>query len=285
MTYGFVVAHDTDTMMTYYIPALTILQSVSQQCGLPSLTMLDNFDLTGSSISEADNNTESTAKVDEPLAPTEEPEKELILQTYLEKIRSYTIENVDGQQYILTSSLVDWLVAKANPIASHLDILLDYVYAQNFMVPINTVKVSVGSQKCLLVFSILLELGHGYLIDKFQQHNLTDDRLPFALAQLEDTMAKMELIGVDWLARKFSEKQWAYLPMHFEYGASFVCPPQRIVPIHQRQRINDKGGIATLWRVVILEAFVDHDLRQVASNARYNESSDFLGYVSTISNL
>ena len=70
--------------------------------------------------------------------------------------------------------------------------------------------------------------------------------------------------------------------MQFDYGASFVCPPQRVVPIHQRQRINDKGGIATLWQVVILEAFIDHDLRQVASNTRYDDPKDFLGYVSTI---
>ncbi|KAG8525536.1 uncharacterized protein KY384_009180 [Bacidia gigantensis] len=278
MVYGFVVAHDAETMMTYFVPATKIFESIYRQCGLIDLPLQDFFGLEGSQVDARDRESDPSSKTGAPVRRFEQPASDSIFQMFMDKLRLHTTRNVDQQQYILTPSLEEWFLVKANPNASHLDLLLDFVYAQKIIVPVDADKVSDGSQKCLLVFSILLQIGHGDLIDKFQERGLIDSRLPFERAQVVDTIVQMGVQDAQEIAQQFSEKQWAYLPMIFQYGARLVCPPQMIVPIHQKQRINTKGGIATLWHIVVLEAFVDQALREVASNARYDDPSDHLGY-------
>ena len=178
-----------------------------------------------------------------------------------------------------------------NPNASHLDLLLDSVYSQHKILPIEADKISSGIGKCLLVFIISLELGCGNLIDSFQEYDLVDDRLPFSLGQLVNTLSRMKLPDANTRAQQFSGNQWPYLPMRFQINSSSICPPNNVILIQRKLPINARGGIATLWQIAVHEAFVDQELCQNVLHAKIDDTLDALqdvridlyGYINTYS--
>lgn len=273
MTYGFIVAHESETLITYFVPALAIFESILAQCRLSDFTLEDLFSLTPiverlETIAEA------------PLVNIKRPIGRPIFQEFMKLLEESTLVNAGEKQYILGKRLQQLLLQKPDGDTSRLDLLLDSIYLESITLPIKSENISSGSQKSLLVFSILLELGHGHLIDQFQRYYLTDTRLPFDIQELSRALSKMRAKDADKLAQDFSKRQWAYCPMIYEYGVSLTCLPQTVFPIHHMRRINDKGGTAKLWQIEVLEEFVGPKLREVASLASYLGSSDNLGLVS-----
>ncbi|KAL8716475.1 MAG: hypothetical protein Q9225_006202 [Loekoesia sp. 1 TL-2023] len=261
-------SHETQAWSIEAEIASAVLKSILSQCGLPGNPLEDSFNLDGFNLSEAATKNKPMEKTQAPRQSLPRSDIDSIIHEFASVVREYTMQNVYGKRFILIPFLRQWLLAKGSPFASRLDLLLDSVYSEMTIVPIEADAISSGSQECLLVFSMLVELGHGYLIDRFQKYGLTDSRLPFDLKQVKDYLIRMAWPNADELAQVFWKTQWAYLPMRFEYGFSCVCPPQNVIPIQRRQRVNDKGAIAELWQVEVPEAFVGHKLRQMSSNAR-----------------
>ncbi|KIW28385.1 uncharacterized protein PV07_08053 [Cladophialophora immunda] len=83
-------------------------------------------------------------------------------------------------------------------------------------------------------------------------------------------------------ARRFYEAQWAYILLRLKFQKNLYRERERVIPIHQRQRVNSKGGISSVWEIVVLEDFVDPRLRERASSARFMNASDNLGYLSPV---
>lgn len=281
--YGFIVAHDSEAMISYLIPASAIFESIINHCGVSGLSVEDLFKSRTPKLDEKVTRPRQTH-----LPETSVRSRNLALESFelpvsedfSKMLKSCRMINVEGKTYIRTTPLVEWMLGKGKSNASHLEILLDRVYSRDMMVPIEASAISTGAHSSLLVFSILLELGYGHLIHLFHRYDLTDRRLPYQTAELRAVLDRVEVSGESGLAERFTEKQWAYQPLQLQYRVSLDCPPEMVVPIHQRQQINAKGGTATLWEIVVLEDFVNDELREVAANARYNDSSDNLGFVS-----
>lgn len=189
------------------------------------------------------------------------------LHEFKEVLRDCTVEAVCGRPCIQVSKLIRWLESDAQPGVSRVEILLDYAYRnrRSPTPPLRADDVCKGEDSCALVFSILLELDHGELIDLFENRGLCDKRLPIPLSDLKDLRDH----GFPY-AEDFNRKQWAFCPANFDYH-SRNYHSDRIIPICKREEINDKGGTARLWQIAVQEEFVKPNLRDRVPNSKFHD--------------
>jgi hypothetical protein len=292
--YGMVVAHDPNTLMTYIVPAISVFQTITERCGQRSLSAGDMFSVSGleldaSTLIEKAVSENSPAKNEGigahrrgflPRSVRPISGDINILQAFLSVLEAYTLISQEGKPYIRTEALSRWLRSDSGA-TSHIDLLLDYAYSKYTIVPVDPDQISKNGDPCLYIFSVLLELGHGDLIDRFQRLGLTDRSLPVDHPRLQRVLAGLELPDSSILAKDFFDTQWAYAPLilALDMGRDNL-PVQTVIPILRKHQINAKGGSATLWQIEVLEDFVDHRLREVAVSAKSNDAEDTVGYVS-----
>jgi hypothetical protein len=142
-----------------------------------------------------------------------------------------------------------------------------------------------GAQCCVAVFSILLQIGWGDLIHLFRSHEIFDSSLPVVLFTLKDIFREMirylqleDQISPDALAEDFNNQQWSFCPAIFREG-EFDFVQNRIIPIFSKEKINTKGGTATLWQIEVLEEFVHESLRKIFEESAYDDEDDQMGKV------
>jgi hypothetical protein len=142
-----------------------------------------------------------------------------------------------------------------------------------------------------LVFSILLTIGQEKQLSVFGQHKITDDRLPINLAELKEKIVdEMRLQNGEQIAEDFNNIQWSFRPavLHIEetsYHRRWILPIHHKTPLqfdNKGQEVH-KGGTAKLYQIVVLEEFLSKQLRDVIPRSCYDEQSDDLGPVSSIS--
>lgn len=221
------------------------------------------------------------------------------LEDYKSALEKYTIQtspDACSQSYVRVSKLREWWKSDTNfqgTTTSQATRWLDYAYRQwpvhshfNHM----SKDKLMGSNPCVLIFSILLEIGWGDLIHLFRlvKHGPLDDSLPFREPYLKFCFQKMsELvyqrprdIPVDIVSILFFQAQWKYCPAAF-IGEFEHLEPLTIIPIHRKELISDKGGTAKLYQIEVLSEFVGGTLRQAAKDFEYTpmDNPDGLGSV------
>ena len=152
--------------------------------------------------------------------------------------------------------------------------------------PFGPISASQLSKDCLRVFSILLDLGRGELVHKFHQSYIEDSRLP--VSNLDDVHYTITQMGLDLddaearkLAQEFHAKQWSFCPIDLSIDMSKDLHEKYIMPICQKQKINEKGGSATgIYLIEVQAEFVSAELKKSAS--KYNSKEDGFGFVSQI---
>lgn len=197
-----------------------------------------------------------------------------MLHEFKEELRNCTVEALCGRHYIRVAKLIKWLESDAQPGVSRVEILLEYAYRNRNSPapPLRADDICKGEDRCALVFSILLELEHGELIELFEYRGLCDKKLPISLSDLKD----LKNHGFTY-AEEFNRKQWAFCPADFDYH-SRNYHSDRIIPICKKEEINDKGGTAQLWQIAVQEDFVKPRLKERVPNSRFQD--DRFGYVS-----
>lgn len=202
------------------------------------------------------------------------PEPPFVL--FRKQLRNFTLDALYGKKFILTSRLKEWFLERgADSSPAPINRLLHYAYRarlkQSPDIPISAERIAIDS---LLIFSILLEIDHGDLIDRFQEHSKVDSKLPFNKAELELWLHENKIPSSsseeqESLARRFYDIQWKYSLKPFQLGDGKAHPPQCILPICQRKEINKKGATAHLWEIEVPEEFVGETLRGRVENSRY----------------
>ena len=281
MVHGLVVAHDSDTLMTYIVPILSVFESIIRHFELPFSSISSLFSITSSNTEQSTKAVEKEQDMKDggnfsAISHKEQPVDEL----FSSKLESFTARNVSGQRYINTSLLKDWLLGKHTSQATYLDLLLDFAYSECIIVPVEARQLSGPGKSLLLVFSMLLELGRGDLIHYFLRSGLTDSKLPFPMTSLKQAKTSGDRSETDDLTRQIFERQWAYCPLIFDLGMGVDLPSSTVIPIQQRQQINSKGGTASIWQIVVPEEFVGDALRQEAASAKFKSVSNNAGSVS-----
>ena len=190
-------------------------------------------------------------------------------------LESCTLKSYDGRRFILVSKLKKWLNSPLqDSTATHIQILLRSAYEKQFA-PVTTNDIC---SDFLLVFSILLEIGQGHLIEAFLNHSLNDHKLPFNITSLKQTLEAERAQNGDTAIKRevleaFDGVQWKYCAPSFQLEAKQVHPPQCILPICRRKTINEKGGTAHLWEIEVPEEFVGKSLREKVENSGYEGES------------
>jgi hypothetical protein len=198
------------------------------------------------------------------------------LREFKEVLRGCTVEALCGRPCVRVAKLIKWLESDAQPGVSRVEILLDYAYRnrRSPAPPLRADDICKGEESCTLVFSILLELGHGELIDLFENRGLCDKRLPIPLSDLNNLKDR----GFSF-AEEFNKKQWAFCPANFDDHSRYYHS-DRIIPICKREEISDKGGTARLWQIAVQEEFVKTNLKERVPNSKF--SDDTFGWVSGV---
>lgn len=190
----------------------------------------------------------------------------------------------DGRKFVLAESLVEWLKSQwPDHTCSQAERLHKAVYynQSGLFEPISVDQLLSKKNGCVLVFSILLVLQRGALVDRFQRRGIVDSQIPMSLERLQKSIKEMELVQTDSdrLACSFYEKQYLFCPIIIYRNMARYYDKEEIMPICQKQKINDKAGSATgIYLVEIQEQFVEKDLRTGA--VKYKDEKDGFGDVS-----
>lgn len=132
--------------------------------------------------------------------------------------------------------------------------LLQALYSQQIQ-PISASKISDrGQDCCVLVFSILIEIGLGHKINKVQ-HELVDNNLPETLFKLKEVFQSISPTRYLEYAEKFNSAQWKYAPMNFRYDMEKTFPEEYIIPICRKNQIGE-GGQGRVYGIVVQEEYV-----------------------------
>ena len=203
------------------------------------------------------------------------------LREFRKVLKDYTVPGLYRREYIRVTLLTKWLESKATPRDRQVDILLEYAYRQSHAprLPISADDICRDGEKCILVFSILLEIDCGKLIDCFESHDLVDKNLPIPLLRLGEVLGDQKSSRGVLVAEEFNRKQWAFCPAKFDFDRSRQYHQDMVIPICRREKINDKGGTARLWQIEVQEEFVRPRLRAKILHSRYE--SPVFGPVST----
>jgi hypothetical protein len=224
------------------------------------------------------------------MAQQSEPLHNDVIREFQATLQDCTVPAACGRSYVRTTKLKDWLRGnvKPNSPTTQASRLLAAAYhrRRHPSLPISSEELSSGENCCLLVFSILLELRLGQLVDRFQRQSIVDRRLPIDLRALQTELAAMDLgtmklPNVENLAEKFDNMQWRFCPARFDLRVGWDHPKNKIIPIFKKEKINDKGGTAQLWQVAVQEEFVGDKIRKAVRNSRFHDATNGFGYVSS----
>ncbi len=196
-----------------------------------------------------------------------------------------TTEAFCGRRYIRISKWTSWFRSKVTAggyettQASRL-LKAAYKHIDTPAPPMDIEHLCDSKDGCLLIFSILLELGRGDLIDAFWRLEKLDKQLPMDLFSLKSLFKSIGIPTSDQLAIDFDEQQWKYCAAKLDLHGGRQYPENRIMPFRRRLKINSKGGTAQLWQIEVLEEFVEPRLRKAVETSRYDDPGDGLGPVS-----
>ncbi|CAG8973129.1 hypothetical protein HYALB_00008660 [Hymenoscyphus albidus] len=103
----------------------------------------------------------------------------------------------------------------------------------------------------------------GMCIDLLKKHSIDDIKLPVGRL----TLRKIFGLRVPDLSSRFFNFQWRSCTNLFEVGSNSHLVENSSIPIYNQKLVN-KGAIAELYRIEVLEEFVDQQLQAVAGDAR-----------------
>jgi hypothetical protein len=222
------------------------------------------------------------------MADSTHPVQDPVIVDFKNMLRRCTLQAVCGRQYVLVEKLTKWLKGKrpGHPTSQAFHLLQAVYRSRNLdspAPPISIERLCHPKTPSLLVFSILLHLDRGALVDCFARQGIIDARLPIDLLYLRkklEALKSKELPDPVELADKFDRIQWRFYAPKLEFDMDSDYVENAILPINKWRRINDKGGTAEVFQIEVLEEFVGDELKEVVKSSGFNNPSDGLGYVS-----
>ena len=134
-----------------------------------------------------------------------------------------------------------------------------------------------SEKRCVRVFGILLELGHGELIDIFKSAGILDNNLrfsiPFFMTNLQSGLKDNNIPDAKKIIDKFENAKWAFCPPRLELDMDENFERNFIMPFCRRERINLKGGTASVFQAAIKQEFIlDPNLKEALQKTLYHDN-------------
>jgi hypothetical protein len=185
-------------------------------------------------------------------------------EEFRKKLKELTRTAACGRQYVLVHSLKAWLNDKKHSRVTGL--VIEAFSGSRFSKDCTSIP---GIENALLVFSILIDIDCAQHIDKLLRSNIVDSSLPsLNLKDIQTCLERNNVESPDIIAGNFDCKRWSFCPVEFSPRMAHVLPRERVLPIHLRELINDKGATADLWRIDVPEEFVHEDLRKCVAHSK-----------------
>ncbi|KAJ4356762.1 uncharacterized protein N0V89_004798 [Didymosphaeria variabile] len=134
--------------------------------------------------------------------------------------------------------------------------------------------------RCIIAFSILLEIGLGHWIHSVQQEDIVDQLLPMQLGQLEDKFRHIVEQGADTtrgkgadFAKQFDEAQWKYFPVMFTLDMDKNFSEKRVFPICKKKEIG-RGGQARVFQILVQADYISSELDSRLSKDEHTRFKD-----------
>ena len=119
-----------------------------------------------------------------PVTGTGDPRSE-----FLDTLKSLRVKAVCGREYVQVEKLRKWMQSGS---PRNIDRLLGFCKRNHHRFSIDTKKLASGDKQCILVFSILIELDEGHLIEDLRDQEVWDYRLPVDLSKLHNVEKKLK---------------------------------------------------------------------------------------------
>lgn len=128
----------------------------------------------------------------------------------------------------------------------------------------------------LVVFSLLLDLDRGYLMDNFYDSGIVDDHLTLAREKiLRGNLDRiMPRDQVDAVLQDFHMQKWQFCPLELSLDMSHSLHDTLVVPpFCHKIKMGDKGGTASIYWVAVQEDLIsDEKLRTAIQDSLYEDS-------------
>ncbi|OAP62701.1 hypothetical protein AYL99_01928 [Fonsecaea erecta] len=190
-----------------------------------------------------------------------------------------------GRHYIKTNEVLRWMTSvKAEHKATNLNRLHDEVWRSR---PNSTFKPSAenfssGVDCAIIVFSVLLAIDYGHLLDLFVEANITDASVHTASAEyhykiLKQYLERAEVPNADTVVESFKERKWSFCPVVLKRRMHGDFPRRCVFPYYKRQPVNGKGGTAEVFQVLVPAECIEQDLREFLQGSRieYQDEGQF----------
>lgn len=186
---------------------------------------------------------------------------------------------VSGEYYILTERLKKWMGEKGDGLATDCARLLQTAFAshtRSHHQPLQAGEVCSDDDSCCLVFSILLDIGHPDLLDIFHAAKILDHHLSFAdyyYPELRARLASASYIPekIDKIVADFDRNKRSYCITELKQRSDSFHNGKWILPICRKERINDKGGTATIWQILVKSEVLSEELKKAVPHAEIDD--------------
>jgi hypothetical protein len=188
----------------------------------------------------------------------------------------FSCQNGTGEKYFCvdTTALGQWMASPCDRSSKKNGVqLVDSI--SNIFLPrtwgSDPEQLLFGNHSHVLVLSCLFALRHERFIYAFQQFRIDDqalrsgdlyDRYQRLMSRL---IEKGEPEGViQTVIDEFEVKKWSFLPAHLDFDLKFDMHFVKgtILPYCERQKVNDKGGTASVDQILVPNAFVSEEWKR-----------------------
>lgn len=214
------------------------------------------------------------------------------IAAFQRELESCETHSACGRKYIRVEKLKRWM-------DTNMESLINEAYEKwpSADDPVYKNDICARDGGARIVFAILLDMGYGDMIDLFLQRDLRDRGLPFELHNLQPKIREIEedledrrdyrLNSYDYtsFAKNFIDSQWRFCPIKLEFRRHMNCRSNQVFPVADGQKkiINEKGGTASIWQLVVLQEHLssgDGSLQEQLQSSKFDDPADKLGEVS-----
>ena len=198
-----------------------------------------------------------------------------IREVFKYKLRKdWTRKAVCDREYILVHRLKAWMNnVEEGGTQNNAGRLLHAVYSnhpKHQFQPVDSQSIST----CLLVFAILLLHGFGDRVHHFRRANIADNILGTSSLSYRTLrhMLRDDAEQANKVLTLFDRDRWKFCPVEIrsDMEKTYLYDRQ-IVPFCKKQAINEKGGTAQVFQVLLQEDFVSSELQDRMSYSKVED--------------
>jgi hypothetical protein len=183
-------------------------------------------------------------------------------------------EAVCKKYYILTSELKKWMNEKRGSATNCAKLLQAEFqnHTRSYHQPLQASQVCSDTECCCLVFSILLDIGCGNLLDLFHAAKIFDHHLPSAdyyYPDLRERLAEANIShpDINKIISDFDYNKRPYCLAELKPRSDSFHHGKWILPVCRKKRINNKGGTAAIWQILVKSEVLPEELKDTVPDA------------------